>query len=597
MHPPADGLGTQLACDEGALIVGDLGLIVLRAMLENGVGYVVTGALEAANPIDAAIADARGSVLERNGVLLRRLRSFDQLADTIAEPGRSAAAHDGPMRGLVVWDGRSGLRPALQRFCDVEVRGPVVGLCFDEDAARVEGLALIDPEPTPEGVVAAIDRAFAISAATSRPALVLIRERSLGMRGVIRCRRNLRPVEVQALDAEIAPVDLADAASVHGVDESWGEPGELLLAAAAPVARAVLAARERLGRLLGDAGAVDASRMVAQAQLISVGMPGSPGARAREAVAAARFAIVVEDRSTRLSSALGDGPRVARAGVDAASTDVTSVALELVSTLAGMGLPGLEPAACNEVAAALGHARSRVDEHVADRLPRRGATRSRNLPEPIAAGLVLAQAAIGVPVRLHAGHPSYRTDGGSALTIVSDAQLAEHGMAIAAPEALGGTFVVHGGMSTATREAVAAAGASMEVVDGSRPRQLAEAIARACRQAAGAPHVIFVGQPTAATIDDRIVGVDSELLGIERISACTMPEPAVTVREDHENPLSPGPVLVVRDGRIAQAGLAGARELSPAWHDVRVGAARTGLLVLGRTVRRHLVRMIGGMEQ
>ena len=170
----------------GELLVGDLGSIVLRGLLECGVGYVVSSWLDRPTPIDSAIDDARTTLLERHGIVVRRLRALSALEPLLREPTggltREAA------RGVVVFSGRRGMRPALEAFTAFEVRGGVVGFCFDDDAVRIEDALVIDPEPTPAGLLRAMDAGFAASVASGRPALILVRERSLGMRGTVRCR-------------------------------------------------------------------------------------------------------------------------------------------------------------------------------------------------------------------------------------------------------------------------------------------------------------------------------------------------------------------------------------------------------------------------
>src|SRR5690606_17399951 len=100
-----------------------------------------------------------------------------------------------PPRGAVVFAGRRGLRPALEQFLAVNASGGVVGCTFDEDALRIEGAIVIDPEPTAPGIVRAIDDAFEASVLAGRPALVVLRERALGMRGTMRRRPDRSPVE------------------------------------------------------------------------------------------------------------------------------------------------------------------------------------------------------------------------------------------------------------------------------------------------------------------------------------------------------------------------------------------------------------------
>ncbi|MCW2949929.1 MAG: hypothetical protein JWN41_942, partial [Thermoleophilia bacterium] len=211
----------------GDLLTGDLGLVALRGMLENGVGYIVSSWQERPTPIDAAIDDARHSVLSRHGVVLRRLRALSGLAPLVTSPDASwALTGETPIvpRGAVIFAGRRGLRPALEAFVRLQTPGAVVGICFDADAARMQDAVVLEPEPTAAGLVRAFDQAFAVSVHIGRPVLVLIRDRMLGMRGTVQCRAELAPRAAAERDAMVArPMELSVAAAVCGLVQ--GERG------------------------------------------------------------------------------------------------------------------------------------------------------------------------------------------------------------------------------------------------------------------------------------------------------------------------------------------------------------------------------------
>jgi hypothetical protein len=426
--------------------VGDVGLMAIRAILECGVGYVVTGWTEPDNPLDEAIDAARAGIFERRGVLLRRLRHYERVAETVANPGRSATAHEGPMRGLVIWNGVRGVRPALERFCTIRVPGPVVGLCFDEEAASAADLPLVDPEPTPQGVVGAIHRAFALSAATGQPALVLLRPAAVAMRGVLRCSQLLTPASAHAVDAEVPRCEsLAQAIDVLGLTscapaQELRAPG-VLACCSTPVRRSLEGALARAAALLVAHGAAMTAAALRDACIAELALPAVPGELLARTASAADTVLCVEPPGIRLAAAVaavaGDA-RIERVRVGQSLPPERELAAALLEALTRIPAYAEEAAG---VSGALTEAAVRPllagadPERLAERLVRRAAVLQRTLPPPVAAGLVLAQAAIGVPSRIDDAFPSYRTDGGGTLTVVTADQFAEAGIACAAPAA------------------------------------------------------------------------------------------------------------------------------------------------------------------
>ncbi|MBC7644589.1 MAG: hypothetical protein H7123_05630 [Thermoleophilia bacterium] len=608
MTPAAEPLGAQLAYGEGSLLVGDLGLVVVKALLENGVGYIVTDFLDPQNAIDAAINDCRRSVFERRGVLLRRLRTFDALADVIRKPGASATGDDAPMRGLVVWNGKSGVRPALERFAATSTPGPVVGICFDADIARVAGIAVIDPQPTPQGVETAIDNAFAVSCATGRPALVLIRERTLGLRGVMRCRENLSPADAVALDESVLRCDdLTQAISQLGIDHidgravRAGRAGELVIVGAAPLHGAAQRVVTRLARTLDGDELPSHARVIRDATIIDVGAPGALGSLTRGALASAAAVIVLEDRDTRLAALVATEVAADRIGIVRVSCDntdipqITRACARLLATDLAIWRDDLDVvASCTRMADPERQPELAI---LSNRTPHRGAQLHRPLPPSVAAGLVVSQARIGVPVRISDEHPSYQTDLGTTLTVTTAAELAARGPGVAAPEARTGTFVVVGALSAQAQTALATLGATMELVDGTQPRAVGAAIANACQSPRLAAHVIVVAQSVPMPVHSGIsVDIDHELLALDRTATSAFAGATMEYGELTDAELVAGPVAHIADPVAAQGGVHAAAQLSPAFSTVEPRGPLAGMSRLIWITRRRVIRVIAGVD-
>lgn len=568
---------TQVDRAAGNLLVGDLAVIALKALLENGVGWIVGSWLDRPTPIDAAIDDARETVLARQGVLLRRLRSASALDALVAAP---VAAGDGTrLRGAVIFAGERGLRPTLERFVRLEAPAPIVGFCFDVEAARIEDAIVLDPAPTASALVDAVDVAFAASRATGRPALVLVRERMLGMRGTIRTRPNLLPLEGAAMDAGM-PTGLGpeEASARLGIVEAFGgegrSDGDVVVVPAALRTVALRAGLARPGGLLPPS-------------VVVLGAPGiAPidGAAARVLAGAGRV-FVIEDVGTRVRGRIERGT-AAGLSVERAQVDLGSVTGEDVERLVAAWL-GREDVPAGSAAAPV----------LAGRVPARGEELHRAVAPALAAGLALAQGVIGVPARVSPEYPTYRTETAATLTIVPAGVFVEHGAAAAAPGTAAGVFVVTGGAAPGVLEAAAAIGASVEHVDGTSPRALGRAIALACRTPRAAPHVIIEMPVQRIAGGAAAVGVDHDLLGSERLAFASVDRSATLLAELGDG-LTPGPAVLLPDSPAARAALPQVRELSPALHDVRIvrQAGRSRFADGTWMLRRRMARLVSGVD-
>ncbi len=592
----------QLAYGEGDVLAGDLGLVVLKALLENGVGYLVTGWLDGSNPIDATIAACHEAVLTRRGVLLRRMREVAHVERLLAAPvatltGRADAT---PVRGAVIWSGRSGMRPVLERFARTECVGPVVGLCFDPEIVRSTDAVVFDAPPNVRGIVAAIDQAFATSHAMGRPAIVLLRARALGLRGTMRCRDNVLPGDAPAFDEPFARIgDAAEAlAAIEPGDVRTGDGAAAIVTPLAAFASAVRAAE----RLEAQAGCDEPTISVYAVAVPTVAVLAELGS----ALGGAREVLVLEDTNrsgaavVRGLEALGSTARVERVAVaadTATERDVEQVVARWVLERGIVTLSAEDEQLVADVTQVRGAAlvRGGID---LDRVPRRGASLGRAVSPPIAAALVLAQGVIGVPTRVRDGVSSYRTELGTMLSVVTAEHFVAHGFAAVAPEAHAGLVLVVADASTAAAAASAAtaAGATVQVVDAASPRMLATTIARACSMPLGGPLVLIASMLPSLTVSAAEAGLDEELQAGDRISPAALDEQALTIVEAGDDELAGAPRVAIRDAHAVAGRLRAAAELSPAWYEVHRHKAHSATSLMLHDWRRRALRALARME-
>ncbi|MBC7461531.1 MAG: hypothetical protein H7287_09235 [Thermoleophilia bacterium] len=607
MLPSEEQHETQGLLAAGDLLTGDLGLVALRGMLENGVGYIVSSWQERPTPIDAAIDDARSSVLARHGVVLRRLRALSGLAPLVTSPeapwAQSGDVHVAP-RGLVIFAGRRGLRPALEQFVQLATPGAVVGITYDVDAARMQGALVLDPEPTAAGLMRAFDQAFATSARTGRPTLILVRERLLGMRGTIRCRADVSPRDAAERDAGMPrPMAPELAAATCGLVTAERGPGAVRTQDVV-VTVGSLAGAVRRGLAYVDAAleAAGLGRMADDVALLAVDAAGvvPAGAAVDELLGAAPRVLLIDRPGHQLAASLrtcAPGAAHERAALDAETARGEDVAASIARWLLTREQVSAGAAAVLQAIADRADDESVSVRSVKARIPKRTARLNRAVSPTVAAGLALAQGVIGVPARVTPDYPTYQADTGVPLTVVPSAIFVEFGLASGAPNSLPGVFVVTGSPSGVAEQA-GASGATVELVDGGSPRRIGQAIATACAGPRVAPHVILIGEvqrvaaPRAATL-----GLDPELLGTDRIATAAVPASG-SVLVDLDDELLAGPVEILLDSSETIAVLDQVRELSPATWDLtlqrRGGQSRWSDAMWN--LRRRCIRSISGVD-
>jgi hypothetical protein len=586
---PAAALAGQVLEGEGSVVVGDLGLISLKAMLENGVGYIVCGWAERPTPIDAAIADAQRTVLQRHGIRLRRMRHADAVASVITQGGIGTPPGQAHPRGLVVWQGRRGMRSTLEAFARTEVPAGVVGICFDPEILRARDVIAFDPEPTAVGFVRAMDEAFALSGAAGKPAVIVVRDSLLAARGSIHARENLTPAEAAALDqTAAAQADLLEAAAGLGVIavEGPADPHWCVLSDAtngATVQRALDAAK---------AAALDARCELPTVSTIttaavSLALP----AEAASIVEAARHVALCAQEMTELAR------QADRPGGSSPERLVREVPARLRGDVVAGRMLRWMAATCEDadLETALLRAAERLEpQPVAIELPP-SRLPARALPSQLVAGLSLAQIALGLPVRLSPAHPTWECRNGVSLTIVDAAQFGVEGVNSAAPGRQGHVFLVHGDVTSAVQAQASAASAAVEMVNMADPRAVASAIERACMRPPLAPSIICaVPMSSIVPVDPRheVVDLDAELASEDLVTLATIAPASVDIVERHDDPLVAVVATVTDSAAIAAAQPAGSR-LSAAAYRVR---RRPASGFLGRAqlrIRRASLRLVG----
>ena len=596
MATPAGALARQILDGEGSIVVGDLGLIALKSMLENGVGYIVCGWGERPTPIDAAIADAQSTVLQRHGIRLRRMRRLDAVESVVTNGGIGTIPGQPHPRGVVIWQGRRGMRPTLERFARLAVPAAVVGICFDADIAHADGIIVVDPEPSAAGFVQAMDHAFALSASAGTPAVVLVREVLLGARGSIHARDNVRAEVMAHADQAAAHEETVAAAAyfigattisrpVRAVSETGEAPSRCVVADAThstvvhraleEAHRACAAARVKLPAVtvvstsLPTAALPDqAASLIARAEHVGVlCQKGTPLVRQVAQIAGTKSQQLTHDPVGRIR---GD-----------------SVALQLLEWI-------IETSSDERVVAILEqHAETVRPVRAQIQLPREFPA-ARRIPAQISAALGIAQVAIGVPVRVSDAFPTWKGRTGVALTVVDAVQFGVEGVMTAAPGTQGHVFLVHGPVTDAVHTQAAVAGAQVRMVNSADPREVARAVEHACVYPAGVPTVICATPMGAIVPSTGTMDLDGELAAEDQASLSVLPQECVAIVEQHTDPLA-GVVAAVGDTDAIAGARPALQRITPALYSI-TRHARPGFFgQLRRRIHRRTLQM-GGVD-
>src|SRR5512141_1047112 len=177
-------------------------LAITKALLQSGVAYV--GGYQGA-PVSHLL-----DVLVQSKDYLAELGvHVEACANEAAAAAMLGASIHYPLRGAVTWKsivGTNVAADALSNLASPGVTGGalvIVGEDYGEGASVVQertlafalksSLALLDPRPDLAHMVRTVEHAFALSEASSMPAMLQLRIRACHVRGRFECRDNVAP--------------------------------------------------------------------------------------------------------------------------------------------------------------------------------------------------------------------------------------------------------------------------------------------------------------------------------------------------------------------------------------------------------------------
>ena len=207
----------QLELGNGAVFRGEGILAVTKALLQSGVAYV--GGYQGA-PV-TALLDVLVSAKDTIGKLGVHVEACANEASAAA---MLAASLNYPVRGAVTWKsivGTNVASDALSNLCSVGVKGGaliVVGEDYGDGASVIQErtiafalkstMLMLDPRPDLPTIVRMVEHAFALSEASSMPAIMQLRIRACHVQGEFIAKDNVAPAvsTIRPL-AEPAPHD------------------------------------------------------------------------------------------------------------------------------------------------------------------------------------------------------------------------------------------------------------------------------------------------------------------------------------------------------------------------------------------------------
>ena len=206
-----------LKLGDGEVFHGEGILAVTKALLQSGVAYV--GGYQGA-PV-TALLDVLVSAREQLSDLGIHVEACSNEASAAA---MLAASLNYPVRGAVTWKsivGTNVASDALSNLASVGVKGGaliIVGEDYGEGASVIQErslafalkstLVMLDPRPDLPTIVKAVEHGFAISEASSMPAMLQLRIRACHVQGEFIAKNNVAAtVSARAPLAEPAPHD------------------------------------------------------------------------------------------------------------------------------------------------------------------------------------------------------------------------------------------------------------------------------------------------------------------------------------------------------------------------------------------------------
>ena len=192
----------MLRLGNGALFHGEGILAITKALLQSGVAYV--GGYQGA-PVSHLL-----DVLVQSQDYLTELGvHVEACSNEAAAAAMLGASIHYPLRGAVTWKsivGTNVAADALSNLASPGVTGGaliIVGEDYGEGASVIQertyayalksSLLLFDPRPDLAHMVRIVEEAFALSEASSMPAMVQLRIRACHMRGSFVCKDNIAP--------------------------------------------------------------------------------------------------------------------------------------------------------------------------------------------------------------------------------------------------------------------------------------------------------------------------------------------------------------------------------------------------------------------
>jgi indolepyruvate ferredoxin oxidoreductase alpha subunit len=207
----------QLRLGAGQRFQGEGILAITKALLESGVAYV--GGYQG-----APVSHLLDVMVQARPYLAELGVHVEPCANEASAAAMLGASIHYPLRGAVTWKsivGTNVAADALSNLASPGVRGGaliVVGEDYGEGASVIQErthayalkstLLLIDPRPDLESMARIVHHAFAMSEASSMPAILELRIRACHVRGSFVCRDNVPPpVSTRELIDEPAPFD------------------------------------------------------------------------------------------------------------------------------------------------------------------------------------------------------------------------------------------------------------------------------------------------------------------------------------------------------------------------------------------------------
>ncbi len=212
----------QLNYGRGQVLRGDAFLILTKAMLQSGVGYLGGYPGAPVSGLYDVMEDAYHPVLEPLGVVV------DASANEASAAAMLAASVNNPIRGAISMKvvGTNVAADGLAHLSASGVRGGVlvvVGEDYGLDSTAVaerslpyafkSGLVCIDPIGDPGTLALMVEEGFNLSEYSHAPVLYLLRTRTGNLNGSLTCKDNRppvisprHPVEAMALDINTFPL-------------------------------------------------------------------------------------------------------------------------------------------------------------------------------------------------------------------------------------------------------------------------------------------------------------------------------------------------------------------------------------------------------